>query len=84
MILWDDFEKNYAKQFSDKSRHTAHPVRMGLVTLIIQRMLDLSDRKTIEAIIESPYLQYFVGLERFEFELPFSYSVLSKWQSHRS
>ena len=81
IIPWDDFEENYAKQFSEKSRHTAHPVRMGLGTLIIQRMLDLSDRKTIEAIVESPYLQYFVGLERFEFELPFSYSMLSKWRS---
>ena len=42
--------------------------------------MDLSDRKTIEAIVESPYLQYFIGLERFEFELPFSYSMLSKWR----
>ncbi len=59
IIPWDDFEDNYAKQFSDKSRHTAHLVRTGLGTLIIQRMMDLSDRKTIEAIVESPYLQYF-------------------------
>ena len=59
IIPWDNFEKEYAKKFSEKSRHTAHSVRMGLGTLIIQRMMDLSYRKTIEAIVESPYLQYF-------------------------
>ena len=37
-------------------------VRMALGSLIIQNMVNLSDRKLVEMISENPYMQYFIGL----------------------
>jgi hypothetical protein len=33
--------------------------------LIVKHKLNLSDRETILAIQENPYIQYFLGLEEF-------------------
>ena len=83
-IPWYEFEKEYSKEFSTKSHYTAHPARMGLGTLIIQRMLNLSDRQTVEIIKENPYLQFFIGLENFSDELPFHHTMLAKWRKRVS
>ncbi|PKM46341.1 MAG: IS5/IS1182 family transposase [Firmicutes bacterium HGW-Firmicutes-8] len=66
LIPWGEFEERYAKCF--KKRHTgqiALSVRLALGTLIIQNRKGLSDRDTVEEIVENPYLQYFIGLSGF-------------------
>jgi Transposase domain (DUF772) len=44
--------------------------------LIIKERLGLSDRETVEQIRENPYLQYFVGLNKYSNEAPFEASML--------
>ena len=64
-IPWSKMEKKYACMFPSKTGHPATPFRMALGILIIQKRKKLSDRAVIQEIQENPYLQYFVGLERF-------------------
>ena len=66
LIPWQKLEHLYSVYFPSKSGRPAHPFREALGTLIIQQRLMLSDRKTTKAIAEGPYLQYFIGLPRFQ------------------
>ncbi len=49
---------------------------MALGALIIQQKLKITDRETVESIKESPYLQYFIGLEKFSNKIPFDSSMM--------
>jgi hypothetical protein len=49
---------------------------MALGSLIIKEILGISDRETVEQIKENPYLQYFIGLERYENKEAFDASML--------
>lgn len=57
-------------------------MRIALGTLIIiQARLGLSDRETVQQIMENPYLQYFLGMERFEDRKPpFDASVITHFR----
>ncbi len=57
--------------FPSTSGHPAKPFRMALGALIIQKRKKLSDRALVAEIAENPYLQYFIGMERFAKECPF-------------
>lgn len=50
----------------------AKPFRMALGSLIIKEKLQLFDVETVELIRETPYLQYFIGLEGYPDEAPFT------------
>ncbi len=76
IIPWEEFEEEYAKQFSENKGATAKPFRMALGSLIIKEILRISDRETVEQIKENPYLQYFIGLEVYENEEAFDASLL--------
>lgn len=49
---------------------------MAMGALIIQQILKISDRETVEQIKENPYLQYFIGLSTYEYKPPFDASML--------
>ena len=55
-------------------------VRMVLGSLIIKEKLGLSDVETVEQIRENPYLQYFLGLEEFQYEAPFDASLMTHFR----
>jgi transposase, IS5 family len=76
LIPWEKFEKEYAKNFSEKKGAPALPFRMALGALIIQEKLGISDRETVEQIKENPYLQYFIGLTSYQEEAPFDPSMM--------
>jgi len=77
LIPWDVFEEKYSKNFEkSKTGKPAKPARMALGTHIIKEKLRLSDKETVEAILESPYLQYFIGLNQFTHKEPFDSSTL--------
>ena len=75
-IPWSRMEKKYAAMFPSKTGRPAAPFRMALGVLIIQKRKKLSDRTVIKEIQENPYLQYFIGMERFCHEAPIKPSVL--------
>jgi IS5 family transposase len=49
---------------------------MALGALIIKEKLSLSDRETVEQITKNPYLQYFIGLRKYQAQPPFDPSLM--------
>ena len=63
---WDEIERVYNQSLDNKHCGGGNKsARMVIGALIIKHKMNLSDEETIQAIIENPYLQYFVGLEEF-------------------
>jgi transposase, IS5 family len=60
LIPWDQFEDEYAEQFSSTNGAGALPFRVALGSLIIKERLGITDRETVEQIKENPYLQFFL------------------------
>jgi len=54
----------------------AKPLRIALGALIIKERCGFNDRETVEQITENPYLQYFIGLEKYHIEPPFDPSLM--------
>ena len=79
-IPWDEIEKIYAQSFpkGDKSSPGNDPIpaRVAFGSLAIRKILHLSDRGTVKAIQEGPYLQYFLGLPKYEDTAPFDASLM--------
>ncbi|MED1826076.1 transposase, partial [Brevibacillus agri] len=72
LVPWAYAEKKYAKSFRKSFRgQKVVSIRVALGALIIQERLQLSDRETVQQIVENPYLQYFIGLEGYQDHPPF-------------
>ncbi len=65
LIPWEEFEEEYAKNFSDNMGAPALSFRMALGSLIIKETNRITDRETVEQIKENPYLQCFIGLRAY-------------------
>ncbi|NJL65102.1 MAG: transposase [Methylacidiphilales bacterium] len=76
LIPWSEFEDEYAQQFRIEMGAPAKSFRTAMGALIIKERLGLSDRETVEQIRENPYLQYFIGLNKYSNEAPFEASML--------
>ncbi|OBQ32794.1 MAG: transposase, partial [Aphanizomenon flos-aquae WA102] len=76
MILWEEYEEEYAKNFTEKKGAPAKSFRMALGALIIKEISGKSDRETVEQIKENPYLQYFIGMESYSSKEAFSASMM--------
>ena len=76
LIPWDELEDCYAAQFCKGFGAPAKPFRMALGALIIKARLNLTDEELVEQIKENPYLQFFIGLEAFEYAAPFDPSMM--------
>lgn len=77
MIPWDEMEEKYKAGFSKDKGRPAKPVRMAIGSHLIKEKFCLSDREIVELISESPYLQFFLGMERFEPKAPFDDSMMT-------
>ena len=78
LVPWDEFEDEYASMFGETG-NLAYPLRMALGTLIIKEKKKTSNEETIQEIIESRYLQYFIGLHDFTNEAPFDQSAITRF-----
>ena len=76
LVPWEQFESEYAEQFSEGQGAPAKPFRMALGALIIKEKLGSSDEETVEQIRENPYLQYFLGLSEYSDKAPFEASMM--------
>lgn len=66
LLPWDEIERIYNKRLDNEHCGAGNkPARKIVGALIIKHKMNLSDEETIQAIIENPYMQYFVGLEVF-------------------
>ena len=66
IIPWDDLALAYYSTFASHYGRPAKDARMVIGAVIIKHKLCLSDEETIEQVKENPYLQYFVGLKKFQ------------------
>ncbi len=80
LIPWEEFEEEYAKNFSIDMGAPALPFRTALGSLIIKEKLGTSDRETVEQIKENPYLQYFIGQTHYSNDVPFEASLLVRFR----
>ena len=78
-IPWDEIEERYALQFG-KTGMPAIPARIALGSLMIRRIMHLSDRGTVKAIQEGPYLQYFLGMPKYIDKPPFDHSLMTTFR----
>ena len=76
LIPWDELEDDYAAQFCKGFGAPAKPFRMALGALIIKARLGFTDEELVEQIKENPYLQFFIGLEAFQYSAPFDPSMM--------
>jgi len=73
-VPWDTAEERYAAQFVNNGA-PAHPCRVALGALLIQRRLKCGDKWLVKHIGENPYLQYFIGMKEYG-PCPFGASTL--------
>jgi len=76
LIPCDELEDDYAAQFCKGFGAPAKPFRMALGALIIKARLGLTDEELVEQIKENPYLQFFIGLEVYQYSAPFDPSMM--------
>jgi len=81
-ICWNTAEERYATQFENNGA-PAHPCRVALGALLIQRRLKCSDKWLVKHIWENPYLQYFIGMKEHG-SCPFGTSTLVDFQKRFS
>jgi hypothetical protein len=84
MLPWEKYETEYAKQFCDDNGAPATPFRMALGTLIIKQRTGNSDEETLQDIIETPAMQFLIGLHEFTQEAPFCSASITNFRKYIS
>jgi len=75
-IPWDELAEGYYRDLEATQGRPTKDARLVIGAVIIKHKLCLSDRETVAQIQENPYLQYFVGLQGYQMEVPFVPSLL--------
>ena len=76
LVPWELAEEVYLESLCDDFGAPALPARVALGALLIKERLGLTDRETVEALQENPYLQFFIGKDEFEHVRPFDASLM--------
>ena len=79
-IDWDRFEQGYSELFAPNGK-AAISARIALGCRVIQLHYEVSDREVVQLVRESPYLQYFLGMETFSDEMPFSARTVARFRA---
>ena len=79
-IDWDRFEAYYSELFAPRGK-AAIPARIALGCRVIQLHYRVSDREVVAMVQESPYLHYFLGLESFRNQMPFSARTVARFRA---
>ena len=74
-IPWDDLAQGYYKEMSAGRGRPAKNARLVIGAVIIKHKMNLSDEETVLQIQENPYLQYFVGLPKYQEDPAFAPSL---------
>jgi len=76
LVPWELVEKVYLESLCVDFGAPIVSSRTTFGALLIKERLGLTDRETVEAIQENPYLQFFLGKEEFSPEPPFDASLM--------
>ena len=79
-IDWDRFEQGYSELFAPSGKAPIS-ARIALGCRVIQLHYEVSDREVVQLVRESPYLQYFLGMETFSDEMPFSARTVARFRA---
>ena len=79
-LPWRAWESLYSLKFTSETGNVAKPCRMVMGALIIQTHAGLRDRDLVDQLTQNPYYQYFIGLEAFQHDAPFSRTLLVEWR----
>ena len=75
LVPWEIAEEKYAHMFRKNGRR-AKDIRTALGALLIQQDMKCSDEDVVQNIKENPYLQHFIGMEKWSNEAPFDPSLM--------
>lgn len=75
IIPWDELAAIYYRGLQSDKGRAALDGRIAIGAMIIKHRLNLSDRETVATIQENPYMQYFLGLDKFHPEPLFDPSL---------
>jgi len=75
LVPWEIAEERYAHTFMKNGRK-AKDIRIALGALLIQQQMKCSDEDVVQLIMENPYLQHFIGMDRWSNEAPFDSSLM--------
>lgn len=73
---WEQIEEIYLKSLDPEHGRRAYSARLAFGACFIKESENLTDERTVEAIQENPYMQYFLGLEAFHAEPLFDASMM--------
>lgn len=76
LVPWELVEEIYHAGLCADFGAPIVPSRMALGALLVKERLGLTDRETVAAIQENPYLQFFLGCEEFTSDRPFDASLM--------
>jgi hypothetical protein len=76
LVPWRLAEEIYHSELCEDFGAPIVPARTALGALLVKERLGLTDRETVAAIQENPYLQFFIGYEEFAGDRPFDASLM--------
>lgn len=68
-IDWNYFEDSFSGLYSKRGRPSM-PIRLMVGSLMLKRIYNLGDETLVNAWERDPYMQYFCGMDHFEFSFP--------------
>ncbi len=81
LIPWDFVEEQYQKRLGRaREGKRAYSSSLAFGALIIKERLRLTDEETVAMIMENHYLQWFIGLQKFQIEAPFNDSLMTHFR----
>lgn len=75
IVPWASLSKSYYKNLCTGQGRPAKNARLVIGAIIIKHLKSLSDANVILEVQESPYLQFFLGLEEFSYKPIFASSL---------
>ncbi|MDO5718877.1 MAG: transposase [Tissierellia bacterium] len=77
---WDLIDEIYAENFPSNLGREAYSSRLAFGALYLKKILKLTDSELILAIIENPYLQFFLGCSGYSSKPLFSKRSLNEFK----
>lgn len=76
IMPWDLIETIYLKSINEEKGRCAYSARLAYGAIFIKEHEGLTDEQTVTAIMENPYMQYFLGMTSFTETVPFDASMM--------
>ena len=79
-IEWKFFEKEFVEFYSEGKGRPGLPIRLMVGLHYLKAAYNVSDEGVVEAFLENPYWQYFLGYEFFQHRFRLDPTSLVKWR----